>query len=157
MKQCIYVILGKKLSWRSKKKLKLEMSKERSHFTNGSKSVDHSKESVQINEELSNEGQSEDSVQINEEASSEGTVLSLYLKYMYVVIIFLLWIFSYDIWIWDCMVQHMPGEKKTDYSSYVTPTCMKFEPLVLFSYIKMFYLPVFDNNMYISTLSMFMT
>lgn len=140
MKQCIYVILGKKLSLRSKKKLKLEMSKERSHFTNGSKSVDHSKESVQI----------------NEEASSEGTVLSLYLKYMYVVIIFLLWIFSYDIWIWDCMVQHMPGEKKTDYSSYVTPTCMKFEPLVLFSYIKMFYLPVFDN-MYISTLSMFMT
>lgn len=90
MKQCIYVILGKKLSLRSKKKLKLEMSKERSHFTNGSKSVDHSKESVQINEELSSECQSEDSVQINEEASSEGTVLSLYLKYMYVVIIFLL-------------------------------------------------------------------
>lgn len=45
---------------------------------------------MQINEELSSEGQSEDSVQINEEASSEGTVLSLYLKYMYVVIIFLL-------------------------------------------------------------------
>lgn len=45
---------------------------------------------MQINEELSSEGQSEDSVQINEEASSEGTVLSLYLKDMYVVIIFLL-------------------------------------------------------------------
>lgn len=88
MRQCIYVILGKKPPLRSKKKLKLEMSKEKSHFRNYSKLVDHSKESLEINEEFSSEGQSEDSVQINEEASNEGTVLSLYLKYMYVVIIF---------------------------------------------------------------------
>ncbi|XP_061167370.1 uncharacterized protein LOC133176226 [Saccostrea echinata] len=67
----------KKPSLRSKKKLKLEVSKGRSHFTNGSKSVVHSKESVQINEELPSEGQSKDSVQINEKASSEGIHLHL--------------------------------------------------------------------------------
>jgi hypothetical protein len=73
------VILGKK-QLRSKKKFKPEMSKERSNFTKGSKSEVHSKESVQIQEELSIEGQSKDNVQINEEASSDGTALTFYLK-----------------------------------------------------------------------------